>query len=189
MSRFGHSRRSRRLDRLDGVLAVNRPIVRLYGLVVVLFAVLIAFTSRWTVFEASSLRTSELNVRGLLQQERIDRGPILAANGAVLAHSVRGAEGTYSRSYPRGSEFTAPVGYSFVERGQVGLELYRNAALDGEDRQQRAAASSTSCKVASLRATRSSRRCSPPHSRRRSPRSANTKALSWRSTRAPGRSR
>ncbi|HEY3971156.1 MAG TPA: penicillin-binding protein 2 [Solirubrobacteraceae bacterium] len=111
---------------------MNRPIVRLYGLVVVLFAVLIAFTSRWTVFEASSLRTSELNVRGLLQQERIDRGPILAANGAVLAHSVRGAEGTYSRSYPRGSEFTAPIGYSFVERGQVGLELYRNAALDGE---------------------------------------------------------
>ncbi|MGA9316364.1 MAG: hypothetical protein WBV77_17265, partial [Solirubrobacteraceae bacterium] len=111
---------------------MNRPIVRLYGLVVVLFAVLIGFTSRWTVFEASSLRTSELNVRGLLQQERIDRGPILAANGAVLAHSVRGAEGTYSRSYPRASEFTAPVGYSFVERGQVGLELYRNAALDGE---------------------------------------------------------
>jgi peptidoglycan glycosyltransferase len=111
---------------------VNRPIVRLYGLVVLLFAVLIAFTSRWTVFEASSLRTSELNVRGLLQQERIDRGPILAANGVVLAHSVRGGEGTYSRSYPRGSEFTAPIGYSFVERGQVGLELYRNAALDGE---------------------------------------------------------
>jgi penicillin-binding protein A len=111
---------------------MNRPIVRLYGLVVLLFAVLIAFTSRWTVFEASSLRASELNVRGLLQQERIDRGPILAANGAVLAHSVRGAEGTYTRSYPRGARFTAPVGYSFVERGQVGLELYRNAALDGE---------------------------------------------------------
>jgi peptidoglycan glycosyltransferase len=111
---------------------VNRPIVRLYGLVVLLFAVLIAFTSRWTVFEASSLRTSELNVRGLLQQERIDRGPILAANGAVLAHSVRGVEGTYTRSYPRGAQFTAPVGYSFVERGHVGLELYRNAALDGE---------------------------------------------------------
>ncbi len=111
---------------------MNRPIVRLYGLVVVLFAVLIAFTSRWTVFEASSLRTSELNERGLLQQQRIDRGPILAANGAVLAHSVHGVEGTYTRSYPRGSEFTAPVGYSFIERGQVGLELYRNAALDGE---------------------------------------------------------
>lgn len=111
---------------------MNRPILHLYVLAVLLFAVLIAFTSRWTVFEASSLRTSELNVRGLLQQERIDRGPILAANGSVLAHSVRGGEGTYTRSYPHGTQFTAPVGYSFIERGQVGLELYRNAALDGE---------------------------------------------------------
>jgi peptidoglycan glycosyltransferase len=111
---------------------VNRPIVRLYGLVVLLFAVLIAFTSRWTVFEASSLRTNALNERGLLQQQRIDRGPILAADGTVLAHSVRGVEGTYTRSYPKGSQFTAPIGYSFIERGQVGLEAYRSAALDGE---------------------------------------------------------
>jgi penicillin-binding protein A len=111
---------------------VNRPIVRLYGLVVLLFAVLIAFTSRWAVFEASSLRSNELNERGLLQQQRIDRGPILAADGSVLAHSVRGSEGTYTRSYPKGAEFTAPVGYSFIECGQVGLEAYRSAALDGE---------------------------------------------------------
>jgi len=111
---------------------VNRPIVRLYGLVVLLFAVLIAFTSRWSVFEASSLRTNELNERGLLQQQRIDRGPILAADGTVLAHSVRGVEGTYTRSYPKGAQFTAPIGYSFIERGQTGLERYRSAALDGE---------------------------------------------------------
>ena len=31
------------------------PITRLFGLVVVLFAVLIGFTSRWTVFEADGL--------------------------------------------------------------------------------------------------------------------------------------
>ncbi len=35
------------LERLGRGCALNRPIVRLYGLVVVLFAVLIAFTSRW----------------------------------------------------------------------------------------------------------------------------------------------
>ena len=54
---------------------MNRPIVRLYGLVAVLFALLIAFTSRWTVFEASSLRDNKFNKRTLLEQERIDRGP------------------------------------------------------------------------------------------------------------------
>ena len=111
---------------------MNRPILRLYGLVFVLFALLIAFTSRWTIFEASSLRANELNERGLLQQERIDRGEILAADGSVLARSVRGPEGTYTRSYPPGALFTAAVGYSFIERGQVGLERYRSPALNGQ---------------------------------------------------------
>lgn len=112
---------------------MNRPIVRLYGLVVVLFAVLVAFTSRWTIFEASSLRANTLNKRGLLEQERIDRGEILAANGDVLARSVRGSEGTYTRTYPTGALFTPAIGYSNIELlGQTGLELYRSAALDGE---------------------------------------------------------
>ena len=79
---------------------MNRPIVRLYGLVVLLFALLVIFTSRWTVFEASSLRENRFNARGLLEQERIDRGRILAADGTVLARSVRGPEGTYQRTYP-----------------------------------------------------------------------------------------
>jgi hypothetical protein len=35
---------------------MNKPIVRLSALVAVLFGLLVAFTSRWTVFEAASLR-------------------------------------------------------------------------------------------------------------------------------------
>lgn len=112
---------------------MNRPIVRLYGLVVLLFAVLIAFTSRWTIFEASSLRTNPLNKRGLLQQQRIDRGEILAADGTVLARSVRDHEGFYTRIYPTGSEFTHAIGYSYIEPGQTGLESYRSEALNGEN--------------------------------------------------------
>ena len=111
---------------------MNRPIVRLYGFVVVLFALLIGFTSRWTVFEASSLRANALNKRGVLQQQRIDRGEIVAASGAVLARSVRGPEGTYRRTYPSGSEFTPAVGYSYMTLGQPGIERYRSAALNGQ---------------------------------------------------------
>jgi peptidoglycan glycosyltransferase len=113
---------------------VNRPIVRLYGLVVVLFALLLAFTSRWTIFEASSLRESPLNARGVLEQQRVDRGRILADNGTVLARSVRGAEGTYTRTYPSGEEFAHAVGYSYVypDLGQTGIERFRNAALSGQ---------------------------------------------------------
>jgi peptidoglycan glycosyltransferase len=97
-----------------------------------MFAVLIGFTSRWTIFEASSLRANTLNKRGLLQQQRIDRGEILAADGSVLARSRRGPEGTYTRTYPTGDEFTQTVGYSFIDLGQSGLERYRSDVLDGQ---------------------------------------------------------
>jgi peptidoglycan glycosyltransferase len=110
---------------------VNRPIVRLYGLVVVLFAVLIGFTSRWTIFEASSLRDNALNKRSLLEQQRIERGRIVAADGRVLARSTRTSEGTYTRVYPTGELFANAIGYSFVDHGQTGLELSRNAVLSG----------------------------------------------------------
>ncbi len=111
---------------------MNRPIVRVYCLVVVLFALLIAFTSRWTIFEASSLRANALNKRGILQQQRIDRGEIVAANGAVLARNVRGPEGTFTRTYPAGAEFTHAVGYSYITLGQAGVERYRSPALNGQ---------------------------------------------------------
>jgi peptidoglycan glycosyltransferase len=113
---------------------VNRPIVRLYAFVFVLFGVLVAFTSRWTVFEASSLRTSALNKRSVLEQQRIARGEILAADGTVLARSIRGAEGTYRRSYPTGPLFAHAVGYSFIDLGQTGVERYRSSALNGLER-------------------------------------------------------
>jgi penicillin-binding protein A len=111
---------------------MNRPILRLYGLVALLFALLVAFTSRWTVFQASSLRENPLNQRALLEQERIQRGAILAADGAVLARSVRTRKGTYERTYPTGEEFAHAIGYSYVDLGHTGLELYRNAALTGQ---------------------------------------------------------
>ncbi|HZL48008.1 MAG TPA: penicillin-binding transpeptidase domain-containing protein [Solirubrobacteraceae bacterium] len=111
---------------------MNRPIVRLYGLVVLLFALLVAFTSRSTIFEASSLRSNPLNKRALLEQERIARGRILAADGTVLARSVRRAGGTYERTYPKGEEFAHAIGYSYTDLGQSALERFRNATLNGQ---------------------------------------------------------
>jgi peptidoglycan glycosyltransferase len=111
---------------------MNRPILRLYGLVVLLFALLVAFTSRWTVFEASSLRANPLNQRAVLEQERIPRGAILAADGTVLARSVRTREG-YERTYPTGEEFAQAIGYSYpLTLSRTGLERYRNAPLSGQ---------------------------------------------------------
>lgn len=116
---------------------MNQPIVRLFGLVIVMFALLLAFTSRWTIFEASSLRDNPLNARALLEQQRIDRGRILAANGAVLARSVRsalsrGSEAVYERRYPSGEEFAHAIGYYYIDLGRTGLERFRNSTLNGQ---------------------------------------------------------
>lgn len=110
---------------------MNRPIARLFALVIVLFAVLVGFTSRWTVFEASTLNKNPLNKRALLEQLRVPRGTIRAADGTVLARSVRASDGTYHREYPSGGLFAHAIGYSFVNLGQTGLEQFRNDALTG----------------------------------------------------------
>jgi peptidoglycan glycosyltransferase len=116
---------------------VNRPIARVFALVALLFALLIAFTSRWTIFEASSLRANALNKRPLLEERQIDRGSILAADGTVLARSVlashsAGSEAFYERAYPTDEEFAHAVGYWNIDFGNTGLEQYRNAALSGQ---------------------------------------------------------
>jgi peptidoglycan glycosyltransferase len=113
---------------------VNKEIARLYGFVILLFAVLIAFTSRWTVFDATSLRSNKLNVRPRVEQEYVARGPIVAADGSTLAQSVRESEGTFIRRYPFGAEFAQAIGFYYPVEGSAGLERYRNAPLAGQER-------------------------------------------------------
>jgi penicillin-binding protein A len=111
---------------------VNAPIKRLFALVLVLFAVLVYFTSRNAVFDASALRDNALNRRTLLEEQRIHRGSIRAADGTVLARSVKQRGGVYSRRYPTGGLFGHAIGYSFTTLGRAGLEKYRNDDLTGK---------------------------------------------------------
>ena len=111
---------------------MNRPITRLFGLVLLLFALLVAFTSRWTIFEASALRENPENHRGFLEEQRIPRGEIVAADGTVLARSVRREEGIYERIYPTGSLFANAIGYYFPTPGSTALEHFRSAYLNGQ---------------------------------------------------------
>jgi peptidoglycan glycosyltransferase len=111
---------------------VNAPIFRLFALFVVLFAVLIAFTSRWAVFGAPALRANKHNSRVLIEQQKIKRGVIRADDGSVLAGSVRKAGDIYARRYPTGKLFGQPVGFDDVRFGRAGLESYYNDQLTGE---------------------------------------------------------
>src|SRR2546430_7448125 len=106
---------------------MNAPIIRLFGLVVVLFAVLIAFTSRWAVFESKALNDNALNKRGVLEAARIKRGVIKAADGTVVARSLKQPGGVYERTYPTGDLFSHAIGYSFTDIGQARLMSAYNA--------------------------------------------------------------
>lgn len=98
-----------------------------------LFGLLIAFTSRWTVFEAQSLRDNPDNRRQLLEEARIKRGLIKARSGEVLARSVPAPGNSFRRTYPTDELFAAVIGYAFTDLGRAGTEQERNAPLTGEN--------------------------------------------------------
>jgi len=113
---------------------MNRQIVKLFGLILVLYALLFGFTSYWSVFDSDSLEANTANRRPLLEEQKIDRGDILADDGTVIAHSREVGKGNnkiFVRHYPLGTLFGNPIGYSFVDRGRVGFELSHNDELVG----------------------------------------------------------
>jgi peptidoglycan glycosyltransferase len=101
---------------------VNAQIRNLFVVIMILFALLIVWTTRWTVIDATALNNNPLN------------GRILSATGETLARSVRQPKsGFYDRSYPLGPLFAQPIGYSNLVRSQAaGLEKYRLPELKGK---------------------------------------------------------
>jgi peptidoglycan glycosyltransferase len=114
---------------------VNKQIIKLFAFIVVLFGVLVGFTSYWSVFDAKALKEKDANKRPLLEQQQIRRGRILAADGTVIAKSVpkgKGASLRFVRQYPEGALFGHPIGYSFVRQGDTEFEQFHNDELVGE---------------------------------------------------------
>jgi penicillin-binding protein A len=114
---------------------VNLRIRHLFGLVMVLFALLVAFTSYWSVLDAEGLEANTANKRGLLEEQRIRRGLIFARDGTVLARNRvvgKGETRFFTRIYPVSGLFSHAVGYNFVERGRAGIERSHNDDLTGE---------------------------------------------------------
>ncbi len=113
---------------------MNRQIIKLFGFLLILYALLFGFTSYWSIFDSDSLEANQANRRPLLEEQRIQRGDILASDGSVIAHSRaigKGNNKIYVRHYPQGSLFGNPIGYSFVTQGRVGFELAHNDELVG----------------------------------------------------------
>jgi penicillin-binding protein A len=111
---------------------VSAQIGRLFTVIVVLFALLVFFTTRWTVIDKTSLDNNPLNRLTLVSELKIKRGRILASDGTVLARSVPAGAGTWRRTYPTGSLFAQAVGYSNVlDQSATGLELSDGTYLRG----------------------------------------------------------
>ncbi len=114
---------------------MNAPITKLYALILVLFAALVAFTSRWAVFDSGSLKAEPQNRRPLIMEQTVKRGFIKTSDGVTIAESHPEGGGKtpiYVRDYPQGSTYGNPVGYSFVQAGQTGIEKSENPVLSGE---------------------------------------------------------
>jgi peptidoglycan glycosyltransferase len=112
---------------------MNAAITRLFALVVLLFGLLVVWTSRWTVFNASALQHDPLNKLSFYESLKVKRGQILADDGEVLARSVRAGGGTWQRTYPLGPLFAQTVGYDFTRLGRSsGLERFRSEWLAGQ---------------------------------------------------------
>ncbi len=115
---------------------MNKPIVRIYVLVLLLFGTLVYFTSKWAVFDSEALGERTENRRPLIEAQQIPRGSITTADGVLIAESLpegSGRKPVYVRSYPEGSLFGHPVGYSFVDLGTRGIEQTENELLTGEE--------------------------------------------------------
>jgi peptidoglycan glycosyltransferase len=114
---------------------VNSPSVRLYGFILLLLAALVGFTSYWSVFDSNTLQDETANRRPLIEEQTVKRGFIKTADGVTIAESQPeggGNQTVYVRHYPQGSLYANPVGYSFVQVGQTGIERSENSVLSGE---------------------------------------------------------
>ena len=112
---------------------MNAPILKLFCLILVLFAALIAMTSYNSVINADAYRDNALNRRALIAEARVHRGVIRARDGSVLARSVLEDSGLYTRRYSdTGAAFAHAVGYDYLRTGRAGTERYRNDELTGK---------------------------------------------------------
>jgi peptidoglycan glycosyltransferase len=112
---------------------MNAPILKLFGLVLVLFAALVAMTSYNSVINAKEYRDNALNARPQIEQQRVHRGVIRARDNSLLAHSVKASDTLYRRRYtPEAQLFAHVIGYDFLRIARAGLERSRNDELAGQ---------------------------------------------------------
>lgn len=92
-----------------------------------LFLAVIVYFVYFQAVKSEEFINSPYNSLQDLFAERVVRGPILSADGEVLAVTRTGEDGAETREYPYGRMFAHAVGY--VDNGKAGIENQENFAL------------------------------------------------------------
>lgn len=112
---------------------MNRQIKILLSVFIILLLAVVVNLSWIQIFGAERIEENAYNKRRLVEEYAIERGEIIAADGAVLARSVdTGTEYRYQREYPEGSLFADVTGYDSWKYGRTGLERTFNKELLGQ---------------------------------------------------------
>jgi peptidoglycan glycosyltransferase len=114
---------------------VDRLIRRLGLALTLLFLLLVAQISYLQVFRAEEIADNPANAtRQLIAEYRVDRGPILAADGRTELAYSRKSRGqlVYQRVYPDGPLYSGITGFYSLVYGRTGLEAAMNDELSGD---------------------------------------------------------
>jgi len=118
---------------------MNRPIKRISLAVLVMFVVLLVNVNYLQAVQAPGLANKPLNDRSEFNQNQVQRGSIVTADGVVVADSVTSGDSLfkYQREYPGGAAYAPVTGYDTIySQSQApnfaaGVERTENSLLSG----------------------------------------------------------
>ena len=116
---------------------MNRQIRQLAAGLMVCYLVLFVALNYWQVGRQEDARRPVRQHRAIRRDFDQPRGPIVTADGVVVAESVPnppGSEFKYQREYPTGELFANVTGYYTFAFGSTRLERTQNDVLDGQHR-------------------------------------------------------
>ncbi len=105
----------------------KKELYRIMYLFAGIFLLMCGYLSYFLIFESRTVINNPYNLRQENLGKKIVRGPILSADGEVLAETLVTEDGTESRYYPYKELFAHVVGYS--QNGRTGIEAKYNFEL------------------------------------------------------------
>jgi peptidoglycan glycosyltransferase len=118
---------------------VNRRIRQLAVALMALYVALFAMLNYWQVGRTEELATQPDNTRQLVREFNRPRGPIVTADGIVVARSVPAPAGSsvdFVRQYPTADLFANVTGYHTFGLGSTQLERTKSSVLTGTTPEQ-----------------------------------------------------